>query len=103
MTTNSFFHMRFFFLTSFLLTISFAQEPADAPAAAIEYTAEQKFALKALDAELARFDATLAKVPDQQYRNQSKVYLDILKLRAMGIRKEFDQTRYDELRFDINS
>jgi hypothetical protein len=80
-----------------------AQEPADAAPNAIQYTEEQKFALKALDAELARFDATLAKVSDQQYRNQSKVYLDILKLRAMGIRKEFDQTRYDELRFDLNA
>jgi hypothetical protein len=80
-----------------------AQETVDAAAPAIEYTEEQKFALKALDAELARFDATLAKVDDQQYRNQSKVYLDILKLRAMGIRRNFDQTKYDELRFDLNS
>jgi hypothetical protein len=80
-----------------------AQEPADVAPNAIQFTEEQKFALKALDAELARFDATLAKVSDQQYRNQSKVYLDILKLRAMGIRKEFDQTRYDELRFDLNA
>jgi hypothetical protein len=82
---------------------AFAQEPADAPAPAIEYTEEQKFALKALDAEFARFDATLLKINDQQYRNQSKVYLDILKLRAMGIRRNYDQTKYDELRFDLNS
>jgi hypothetical protein len=81
-------------------------QPAPAPAAAAaapEYTDEQKTALKALDNELARFDAMLEKDTDLQHKATVKAFLDAFKDRRDAMNKvPFDQGKYDEIRFDIN-
>jgi hypothetical protein len=80
-----------------------AGEPPAAPAAAPEYNEEQKTALKALDAELARFDAMLEKDDDVQHKATVKAFLDAFKDRRDAMNKApFDQGKYDEIRFDIN-
>jgi hypothetical protein len=74
-----------------------------APAAAPEYNEEQKAALKALDAELNRFDAMLEKDDDIQHKATVKAFIDAFKDRRDAMNKApFDQGKYDEIRFDIN-
>jgi hypothetical protein len=97
-----------------LATPTFAAEKAEkagksekaaaaAPAAAPAYTDEQKNLLKALDAELARFDALLEKDDDVQHKATVKAFLDAFKDRRDAMNKvPFDQGKYDEIRFDIN-
>jgi len=80
-----------------------AQEAAPAAAAAPTYTDEQKASLKALDAELARFDAMLERDDDVQHKATVKAFLDAFKDRRDAMNKAtFDQGKYDEIRFDIN-
>ncbi len=79
-----------------------AGEPA-AVVAAPEFTDEQKNLLKALDAELTRFDAMLEKDADVQHKATVKAFLDGFKDRRDAMKKaNFDQGKYDEIRFDIN-
>ncbi|MSU65098.1 MAG: hypothetical protein EXS38_03110 [Opitutus sp.] len=79
-----------------------AGEPA-AVTAAPEFTDEQKVLLKALDAELARFDAMLDQDTDVQHKATVKAFLDGFKDRRDAMKKvNFDQGKYDEIRFDIN-
>jgi hypothetical protein len=76
---------------------------AEAPAKAPEYTDEQKALLKALDAELVRFEAMLAKDDDAAHAASVKELLAGFKARRDTMNKvAFDQGKYDELRFDIN-
>ena len=81
-----------------------AQNATPAPAAAAPvYTDEQKASLKALDAELARFDAMLQQDTDVQHKATVKAFLDGFKDRRDTMNKvPFDQGKYDEIRFDIN-
>lgn len=86
----------------------FAAQPPAAAAPAAEaapapYTDDQKALLKALDAELARFDAMLEKDDDIQHKATVKAFLDAFKDRRDAMNKAtFDQGKYDEIRFDIN-
>ena len=73
--------------------------PAPKPAA---LTTEQKTALEAADKVIARFDALLAKDDDVPHRTASQKLLDDYKQRAAALHQEFDQSRYDELRIDLN-
>lgn len=73
--------------------------PAPKPAA---LTAEQKTALDAADKVIARFDALLAKDDDVPHRTATQKLLDDYKQRAAALHQEFDQSRYDELRIDLN-
>jgi hypothetical protein len=81
-----------------------AQQAAPAAVAAVPaYTDEQKTALKALDAELVRFDAMLEKDDDVQHKATVKAFIDAFKDRRDAMNKAaFDQGKYDEIRFDIN-
>ena len=80
--------------------VSAADEPA---AAAPEYTDEQKALLKALDSELARFDALIAKVDDAKYTEFLKGESQSLRNRRDAMLKvAFDSGKYDELRYDLN-
>lgn len=84
-------------------TSVFAAAATEAPAKAPEYTDEQKALLKALDAELVRFDAMLAKDDDAAHAATVKEFLAGFKARRDAMNKvAFDQGKYDELRFDIN-
>lgn len=101
---------RFVFLFATLSVAFFgAVAPASAAdkavpsAAAPEYTEEQKALLKALDSELDRFEALIAKVDDAKYAEFVKSQLDGLrKRRDVFLKAAFDSGRYDEIRYDLN-
>jgi hypothetical protein len=85
------------------ITSASAAEQAAAPAAAPEYTDEQKALLKALDSELGRFETLIGKVDDAKYAEFLKGQLQGLKTRRDGFLKTaFDSGKYDELRYDLN-
>lgn len=73
--------------------------PAPKPAA---LTAEQKTALETADKVIARFEALLAKDDDAQHHAATKLLLADYKKRRDALGQEFDQSRYDELRVDLN-
>jgi hypothetical protein len=67
------------------------------------FTAEQAAALETLQRELARLDPMWEKIDDPQHKAWLKEKMDKLKERFRGLQKAaFDQTKYDELRFDVN-
>lgn len=67
------------------------------------FTAEQTSALEVLTSEIARLDPMLEKVDDPQHKAWVKAKMDKLKARFQGLQKiAFDQTKVDELRFDVN-
>ena len=79
---------------------SAAEQPA--ATAAPKYTDEQKTLLKALDSELGRFEALIAKVDDARYAEFLKEQLQEFRNRRDAFQKvKFDSGRYDELRFDL--
>jgi hypothetical protein len=90
------------------LALTTSLPAATAPASpkgdsAVAYTPEQKIALDALDAELVRFDGRLAQINDPAYQAEVRRALDKFKQRRDALRQvEFDQGKYDELRFEIN-
>jgi hypothetical protein len=86
----------------------FAADPAPAaPAAAVtapEFTEEQKTQLKALDGDLSRFEAMLAKDDDAKHAAIVKGHLDGFKSRRDAMyAAPFDSGKYDELRFELNA
>ncbi|HVS52378.1 MAG TPA: hypothetical protein VHD62_08485 [Opitutaceae bacterium] len=76
-------------------------EPAPAPTPA-PLTAEQKAALEIADNVIAKFAALLAKDDDARHRAATQLLLDDYKKRRDALHQEFDQSRYDELRIDLN-
>jgi hypothetical protein len=91
----------------FLATAAFAFATAPVEtarsAAPVEHTTEQKALLKALDDQLARFEALLAKDENASHAATVKAVLETLKQRGDAFnRVAFDQGKYDELRFDLN-
>ena len=87
------------------LALAFAStSPGETPAPApVEYTAEQKALLQALDDQLARFGALLAKDENVSHAASVKAVLETLQLRRDAFRRvAFDQGKYDELRYDLN-
>jgi Skp family chaperone for outer membrane proteins len=85
------------------VAVSAAEPAAPKAESAIAHTPEQKAALEALDAELVRFDGRLAQVAEPGYREEVAAALKKFKQRRDALRQaEFDQGKYDELRFEIN-
>jgi len=74
-----------------------AADPTARPA-----SSEQATALAVLDNVIARFDGLLAKDDDARHQAATTTKLDEFKERRDALRAEFDQTRYDELRIDLN-
>lgn len=72
---------------------------AEAPA----LSEEQQAHCREMDRELARFDTVLGSVTDIQVRGGTKQVVDFLRKRIFELRKNYDQTRYDELRYDLNA
>jgi hypothetical protein len=84
---------------------SAALPAADTPAkdAKPAFTAEQASSLEALRRELARLDPMWEKIDDPRHKAWLKEKMDKLKERFQGLQKSaFDQTKFDELRFDVN-
>ena len=70
----------------------------DAAAPAEDHTAE----FKVLDLDLERFDALLTRYPEPVHKITIVAYRNHLKSRVEATKKDFDQAKYDELRYDIN-
>ncbi|MEO7413172.1 MAG: hypothetical protein ABIZ81_07430 [Opitutaceae bacterium] len=67
------------------------------------FTTEQASALEALKGELARLDPLLEKVEEPDHKAWVKHKVGKLKERFRELEKiAFDQTKFDELRFDVN-
>lgn len=66
-------------------------------------TEEQQAHLREIEKEFARFDMVLNSVTDIQVRGGTKQNVDFLRKRLFDLRANFDQTRYDELRYDMNA
>ena len=80
-----------------------AEAKPDAPAPTPKaLTTEQKSALETADKVIARFEALLTKDDDAPHRAATKLLLGDYKKRRDALRQEFDQSRYDELRVDLN-
>jgi hypothetical protein len=81
------------------VTFIHAASEASAPTT---ITPEQKAALDVLDGVIVRFDALLAKDDDSAHHAATKARLDEFKQRRDALRAAYDQTRYDELRVELN-
>jgi hypothetical protein len=76
---------------------------AATPGAKPAFTAEQVTALETLRRELARLDPMLEKVTEPDHKAWVKSKVEKLKARFQELEKTaFDQTKFDELRFDLN-
>jgi hypothetical protein len=76
---------------------------AATPDAKPAFTAEQVTALETLQRELARLDPMLEKVTEPDHKAWVKSKVEKLKARFHELEKTaFDQTKFDELRFDLN-
>ena len=86
------------------LRLSAADSAAkDAKDAQPAFTPEQVSALETLKSELARLDPMLEKVDDPKHKAWVNEKMEKLKARFQGLQKNaFDQTKVDELRFDVN-
>ncbi len=83
----------------FLATTAFVL----AAAAPVEHTPEQKALLQAMDDQVARLEALLAKDENASHAATVKAVVETLKQRRDAfLRVAFDQGKYDELRYDIN-
>jgi hypothetical protein len=65
-------------------------------------TPQQNASLAALDRALARFDALLARDDDARHQAATRAALDSLRKRRDGLHHAFDQSKYDDLRIDLN-
>ncbi len=92
---------RLFFRATFVLAV-FLLIPADA-AESKPLTEEQQKHFREIDRELARFDTVLNSVTDIQVRGGTKQVVDFLRKRVFELKANYDQTRYDELRYDLNA
>lgn len=66
-------------------------------------TEEQQAHFREIDREFARFDTVLNSVTDIQVRGGTKLNVDFLRKRVFDLRSNYDQTRYDEIRYDMNA
>lgn len=74
-------------------------DPAPAPAA---WTPQQKASLDALDRAIARFDTLLARDDDARHQAATRAVFEGLKKRRDALRDAFDQSKYDDLRTELN-
>jgi len=93
-------------LGGMMLALGLAAVPAGlaqvpAPAAEVLTAAEQaQFA--ELERDFARLDAFLASLPPSQPRDETRRVLEEMRSRATELRGSFDQTRFDEIRWEVN-
>jgi len=74
---------------------------AAAPEAPVGQTEEQQAALKALDEDIVRLDGLLEKIHDAPLKATTKGFIDVFKQTRDGLRRSYDQTKYDELKFEV--
>jgi flavin-dependent dehydrogenase len=78
------------------------QGSGPAVSAAAPVTELQKKALEALDRAIARFDSLLARDDDARHQAAARAVLDGFKKRRDALRDAFDQSKYDDLRTELN-
>jgi hypothetical protein len=88
-----------------LATGALPELPAQAPASAAAEVStaqsdEQKAALQALDSDIVRLDALLEKITDVPLNATTRGFIDVFKAKRDALRKSYDQTKYDELKFE---
>ena len=59
-------------------------------------------ALRALDQSILRYEALVQKIDDARVAATARAFLANFRQRRDALRKNYDATRHDELRFDIN-
>jgi hypothetical protein len=82
------------------LTLSAATAPAQ-PAEPL--TDEQKIALQALDADLGRLDALLAKINEPLHKATTEGFIKGFKQTRDALHQKFDQGKYDEVKFETQA
>lgn len=79
----------------------FGAETASLPAAEpVPLTTEQTVALQALDHDIARLDQNVSRVTDPAFRATTEGFIAGFKQTREALRRTFDQTRYDEVKFE---
>jgi hypothetical protein len=74
----------------------------NAPAAPSALTAQQKASLDSLDRAFARFATLLERDDDAPHRAATRAALENLEKRGDALHGAFDQSKYDDLRTDLN-
>ncbi len=80
----------------------FAQAPAAPPPAAEGLTEVQQVQYKELEGDFNRLESFLAGLPDSQPKIETKRVLDGMRKRAAKLYAGFDQTQFDEIRWEVN-
>jgi len=80
--------------------------PGQAPAApgtdaGPTHTEEQLAALKFLDDDIARLDVLLERISEAPLKATTKGFIDVFKETRNGLRRTYDQTKFDELKFEV--
>lgn len=83
-----------------IATAQAADPPPAVVSAATSESAEQKAALTILDRLFARIDALAAKIDEEYYRNIVRRNIGDLKARREDLRRKFDSTVFQDLKFD---
>jgi len=81
---------------------AWAQSQAPSAAAAEALTAAQQAQFDELERDFTRLDAFLASLPQSQPRDETRRVLEDMRSRAVELRGGFDQTRFDEIRWEVN-
>ncbi len=81
-----------------LLVASMSCPPAEAAEAVTE---EQAAALKALDADIARLDVLLERITDAPLKATTRGFIEVFKVSRDKLRQNYDQTKHDELKFEL--
>jgi hypothetical protein len=74
----------------------------NAPAASSALTPQQTASLAALDRAFARFETLLERDDDAGHQAATRAALATLKKRRDALHGAFDQSKYDDLRTDLN-
>jgi hypothetical protein len=89
--------------TSLLVATLLALVPLGSASRAAEpLTEDQQKQFKELDADFGRLEKLLQSLPDSQPRNETQRVYEGMQKRAAGLRQNFDQTRFDETRWEAN-
>jgi hypothetical protein len=84
-----------------LLLATVAASGAEEAARASEAEVAQR-ALRALDQAIARYEMLVGKIDDPEVGATARAFLANYRERRDALRRSYDATKHDELRFDIN-
>lgn len=85
-----------------LIAVAPSSRGDNAPPAPSALTSQQTASLDALDRAFARFEKLLERDDDARHQTATRATLATLKQRRDALRGAFDQSKYDDLRTDLN-